>query len=56
MSAQAEIATPSFIINALALINDAEVSYQKSLNKRLHVEVCLIRIAHASQVIQEARH
>ena len=54
VSAQAEIATPGFIINALALINDAEISYQKSLNKRLHVEVCLMRIAHASQVIHEA--
>ena len=54
VSAQAEIATPGFIINALALINDAEISYQKSLNKRLHVEICLMRIAHASQVIHEA--
>lgn len=51
-SEQAELATPSFLINALALINDAEVSYQRALNKRLHVEVCLIRIAHASQVIE----
>ena len=52
-SEQAELATPSFLINALALINDAEVSYQRALNKRLHVEVCLIRIAHASQVIEQ---
>ncbi|MGB1051549.1 MAG: DNA polymerase III subunit gamma/tau [Chitinophagales bacterium] len=51
-SEQAELATPSFLINALALINDTEVSYQRALNKRLHVEVCLIRIAHASQVIE----
>ncbi|MEC8835245.1 MAG: hypothetical protein VXX18_02815, partial [Bacteroidota bacterium] len=51
-SEQAELATPSFLINALALINDAEVSYQRALNKRLHVEVCLIRIAHASHVIE----
>ena len=51
-SEQAELATPSFLINTLALINDAEVSYQRALNKRLHVEVCLIRIAHASQVIE----
>ena len=51
-SEQAGLATPSFLINALALINDAEVSYQRALNKRLHVEVCLIRIAHASQVME----
>ena len=51
-SEQAGLATPSFLINALALINDAEVSYQRALNKRLHVEVCLIRIAHASQVLE----
>ncbi|MEC8835455.1 MAG: hypothetical protein VXX18_03870, partial [Bacteroidota bacterium] len=51
-SEQAGLATPSFLINALALINDAEVSYQRALNKRLHVEVCLIRIAHASQLME----
>ena len=50
-SEQAELATPSFLINSLALINDAEVSYQRALNKRLHVEICLIRVAHASQVL-----
>ena len=49
---QAELATPSFLINAIALINDAEVTYQRALNKRLHVEVCLLRIAHASQVLE----
>ena len=51
-SEQAGLATPSFLINAIALINDAEVSYQRALNKRLQVEVCLIRIAHASQVLE----
>ncbi len=35
---------PSFIISALNVLNDSELQYKSSTNKRLHVELCLIRL------------
>lgn len=35
---------PSFILSALNVINDSELNYKQATNKRLHVEMCLIRI------------
>jgi DNA polymerase-3 subunit gamma/tau len=35
---------PSFIISALNVINDSELQYKSATNKRLHVELCLIRL------------
>ncbi len=37
-------APPSFILSALNVINDSELNYKQATNKRLHVEMCLIRI------------
>ncbi len=37
-------APPSFILSALNVINDCELNYKQATNKRLHVEMCLIRI------------
>lgn len=35
---------PSFIISALNVLNDSELQYKTATNKRLHVELCLIRL------------
>ncbi len=35
---------PSFILSALNVINDSELQYKSATNKRLHVEMCLIRL------------
>jgi len=35
---------PSFILSALNVINDSELNYKTATNKRLHVEMCLIRL------------
>jgi DNA polymerase III subunit gamma/tau len=35
---------PSFIISALNVLNDSELQYKSATNKRLHVELCLIRL------------
>ncbi|MGN6477724.1 MAG: DNA polymerase III subunit gamma/tau [Flavipsychrobacter sp.] len=40
---------PSFIISALNVINDSELNYKNATNKRLHVEMCLIRLCYLLQ-------
>ncbi len=35
---------PSFILSALNVISDCELQYKNATNKRLHVEMCLIRL------------
>lgn len=40
---------PSFIITALNVVNDSELNYKNATNKRLHVEMCLIRLCYVMQ-------
>ncbi|OSZ78771.1 hypothetical protein CAP35_11135 [Chitinophagaceae bacterium IBVUCB1] len=40
---------PSFIISALNVVNDSEINYKNATNKRLHVEMCLIRLCYVLQ-------
>ena len=42
---------PSFIISALNVINDSELQYKTATNKRLHVEMCMIRLCFLLQSI-----
>ena len=42
---------PSFILSALNVINDSELQYKSATNKRLHVEMCLIRLCFLLQSI-----
>ena len=42
---------PSFILSALNAINDSELSYKNATNKRLHVEMCLIRLCFLLQSV-----
>lgn len=35
---------PSFLLSSLNVINDSELTYKNATNKRLHVEMCLIRL------------
>ncbi len=41
---------PSFLISCLNVINDCELEYKNARNKRLHVEMCLIRLCYVLQV------
>ena len=41
---KANQAPPSFILSALNVINQCELEYKSANNKRLHVEMCLIRL------------
>lgn len=49
---KANQAPPSFIISALNVVNDAEINYRNANNKRLHVEMCLIRLCYLLQVMK----
>ena len=45
-------APPSFILSALNVINDSELQYKSATNKRLHVEICLIRLCYLLQAVK----
>ena len=50
---QAKQCQPFFLIKALDLANNCDISYRNSNNKRLHVELCLLRITavlHTSEI------
>lgn len=49
---KANQAPPSFIISGLNVVSDAELNYRNANNKRLHVEMCLIRLCYVLQAIQ----
>lgn len=42
---QAAQASPSFLLSALHLVNQCDIHYKSSQNKRLHVELALIELA-----------
>jgi DNA polymerase III subunit gamma/tau len=43
---------PSFLISALNIINDAEINYKAARNKRLHVELAIIKLCYLQQAIE----
>ena len=45
---------PSFILSALNVITDCELQYKNATNKRLHVEMCLIRLCFLLQAVNGA--
>ncbi|MCB9045620.1 MAG: DNA polymerase III subunit gamma/tau [Chitinophagales bacterium] len=49
---KANQAPPSFIISALNVVSEAEMNYRNANNKRLHVEMCLIRLCYLLQAMQ----
>lgn len=42
-------APPSFLLSALNVVNESELHYREAANKRLHVELCLIRLCYLLQ-------
>jgi DNA polymerase-3 subunit gamma/tau len=42
----------AYIISALNLLNEAEISFRAARNKRLHVELALIKLCYLSQAIE----
>jgi DNA polymerase-3 subunit gamma/tau len=42
----------NYIINALSILNQAELNFKQSRNKRLHVELTLIKLNYLQQAVQ----
>ncbi|MHB1921553.1 MAG: DNA polymerase III subunit gamma/tau [Chitinophagaceae bacterium] len=45
-------APASFLVSALQILNDGEIYFKQAKNKRLHVEMVLIRLCYLQQAIQ----
>lgn len=43
--------SPALLISALNILNEAEINYRSARNKRLHVELALIRLCYLQQAI-----
>lgn len=48
---KAHQAPPSFVLSSLNVINESELNYKNANNKRLHVEMCLIRLCYILQAV-----
>ncbi|MCC7401611.1 MAG: DNA polymerase III subunit gamma/tau [Chitinophagaceae bacterium] len=44
--------SPAVLISALNILNEAEISYKAARNKRLHVELALIKLCYLQQAIE----
>lgn len=53
---QARQANPSFLLTAMNLANDCDLNYKSALNKRLHVEMALLKMTYTQRAVDLARH
>ncbi len=44
--------SPAYIVSALNILNEAELNYKQARNKRLHIELCLIKLSYLQQAIE----
>ena len=44
--------SPAFLVSALNVLNEAEINYKAARNKKLHVELALIRLTYLQQAIE----
>jgi DNA polymerase-3 subunit gamma/tau len=50
--AEAKKANPAFLISSLNILNEAELSYKAARNKRLHVELAIIKLCYLQQALE----
>jgi len=43
---------PAYLVSALNILNDVQINYKQARNKRLHVELALIKLCYLQQAIQ----
>lgn len=48
---QSKAVSTSFIVNAINILGDSDMNYKASNNQRLHVEICLIKLASLQHAI-----
>jgi len=49
---QAENSSQTFLLNALHYLNECDVHFKMAKNKKLHIELYLIKVAHINQAVQ----
>jgi len=49
---KAQSVAPSFTISALNILNEAEINYKQARNKRLHVELTIIKLSYLQQALE----
>lgn len=52
--AQAAVAPSSFLLTALNLCNDCDINFKMARNKRLHVEMALLKMCHIGKALKGA--
>ncbi|HZF64984.1 MAG TPA: DNA polymerase III subunit gamma/tau [Chitinophagaceae bacterium] len=53
-TATAQKTETGLLVSALNILNDAEINYRSARSKRLHVELCLIKLCYLQQALQLA--
>jgi DNA polymerase-3 subunit gamma/tau len=48
----AKIVSPALLISSLNILNEAEINFKAARNKRLHVELALIKLCYLQQALQ----
>lgn len=48
----AQKTSPAYIISALNILNEAEINYKQARNKRLHVELTIIKLCYLQQALE----
>lgn len=49
---QAYMCSPSFLVSALDALNQCDINYKSAVNKRLHVEIALIKLTHIQSLVK----
>ncbi|MBC7886730.1 MAG: DNA polymerase III subunit gamma/tau [Ferruginibacter sp.] len=44
--------SPAFIVSGLNILNEAEINYKQARNKRLHVELTIIKLSYLQQALE----
>jgi DNA polymerase-3 subunit gamma/tau len=52
---KAQIISTPYILAALNMLNEAALNYRNALNKRLHVELCLMKLCYLNDVLDLAQ-
>lgn len=48
----AQTIAPTFTVSALNILNEAEINYKQARNKRLHVELTIIKLSYLQQALE----
>ncbi len=52
---KAQIVPSAYILSGLSILNEAELGFRTALNKRLHLELCLIRLCYLNDLLDTAQ-